>query len=297
MVAVSGFWPEAGSAVMDDDDLQDIGWVMWAGTIGLESPISSRIEAARAARCQRFSVGAPDFLSADVPPAEIGRVAREAGLDLVVDPIMGWCGTERMAGPYGAFSRDEVLAIAAEIGAVAFTALGPFQPGIGLAEVAVSFGDLCDRAGEFGARVHLEFMPGTAIVDLRGALDVIEAADRDNGGVLLDTLHFFLGNPDMRVLAQVPGDRVFAVQVSDAPAAFDGDYTEATFHRLVPGDGAIDLPAVLGALDQARGLHWVGPEVISPSTAAMPPAEAATLTTNRIRDIIRSVRANPPPGR
>ena len=282
---------------MDDDDLQDIGWVMWAGTIGLDSPISARIDAALAARCQRFSIGAPDLLSVELAPAEIGRAARDAGLELVVDPIMGWCGTERMPGPYGALSRDEVLAIASEIGAVAFTALGPFQPGIGLEEVARSFGDLCDRAGEFGARVHLEFMPGTAVVDLRGALDVIEAADRANGGVLVDTFHFFRGNPDMSVLAQLPGDRVFAVQVSDAPASFHGDYGEATFHRLLPGDGAIDLPGILGALDRAGGLHWIGPEVISPFTAAMPAAEAATLTTRRIRDIIRSVRAGTPSDR
>ena len=57
---------------MNEDDLKDIGWVMWAGTIGLDSPISARIEAAQAARCQRFSVGPPDFLSPELPPADIG---------------------------------------------------------------------------------------------------------------------------------------------------------------------------------------------------------------------------------
>jgi sugar phosphate isomerase/epimerase len=279
---------------MNDDDLEDIGWVMWAGTIGLDSPIPARIQAAHAARCQRFSVGPPDFLSPERPPADIGSAARDAGLDLVIDPILGWCGSERLPGPYGALSRDEVLAIAADLGAVALTALSPFQPGVTLDEVARSFSDLCDRAGDFGARVHLEFMPGTAVADVQAALDVVEAAGRANGGVLVDTFHFFRGNPDLDALARVPGDRVFAIQVSDAPAEFDGDYGEATFHRLLPGDGAIDLAGVLRTLDAAGGLHWVGAEVISPSTAAMPPAEAATQTTERIRAIIRSFRAAAP---
>ncbi len=279
---------------MNDTDLDDVGWVMWAGTIGLESPIPARVEAARAAGCQRFSVGAPDFLDPGMPPAEIGRMAKDAELGLVIDPIMGWCGGERLPGPYGAFSSDEVLAIAAELGAEALTALGPFQPGITREDVARSFARLCDQAGEFGARVHLEFMPGTATVDIAGACDVIEAAGRDNGGILVDTFHFFLGNPDMGALARVPGERVFAVQVSDAPADFDGDYANATFHRLLPGDGAIDLESVLGTLDRVGGLRWVGPEVISPVTAAMAPADAGAEATERIRRIVRTIRSGAP---
>jgi sugar phosphate isomerase/epimerase len=273
------------------DDLDDIGWVMWAGTIGLDSPISARIEAAHASGCQRFSVGPPDFLASEFPPASIGRAARDAGLDLVIDPIVGWCGEERLPGPYGALSPDEVLAIASDLGAVALTALGPFQPAMSRDEVARSFRVLCDRAGDFGAQVHLEFMPGTAIVDVPAAIAVIETADRGNGGVLVDTFHFFRGNPDMDALAGLPGDRVFAVQVSDAPAEFNGDYAEATFHRLMPGDGEIDLAGLLRTLDRSGGLHWVGPEVISPVTAAMPPASAAVKATERIRDIVRSARA------
>jgi sugar phosphate isomerase/epimerase len=277
---------------MSAADLDDIGWVMWAGTIGLESPIHARIEAARAAGCQRISVAGPDFLDAALPPAEIGRIARDAGLGLVIDPIMGWCGDERMPGPYGALSSDEMLAIARDLEAEMITALGPFQPGITRDGVAHSFAKLCDQAGDFGARVHLEFMPGTATVDIVGATELIDAAGRDNGGILVDTFHFFRGNPDMGALAKVPGDRVFAVQVSDAPVEFSGDYGEATFNRLLPGDGAIDLPAVLGTLDQLGGLHWVGAEVISPTTAAMPPGEAASEATERIRNIIRSVRSD-----
>jgi sugar phosphate isomerase/epimerase len=274
------------------EDLADIGWVMWAGTIGLESPVAARIEAAQAAGCQRTSVAAPDFLDPAQPPAEIGRAVRDAGLGLVIDPIMGWCGTERLPGPWGALSTDEVLDIAADIGAVAMTALGPFETGITVQEVARSYGDLCDRAGEFGARVHLEFMPGTAIGDLGTACDVVEAAGRENGGILVDTFHFFRGNPDPAALARVPGDRIFAVQVSDAPAEFDGDYAAATFNRLLPGDGAFDLTGLLAALDRCGGLRWVGAEVISPATAAMPPAAAATEATERIRAIIRSARSS-----
>ncbi len=243
---------------MDRVDLDDIGWVMWAGTIGLDSPIPARIEAARAAGCKRISVATPDFLDPALPPSEIAGLAKDAGLDLVIDPIMGWSGGEQMPGPYGALTSDEVLAIAAEVGAVSMTALGPFQPGISREEVARDFGLLCDRAADFGGRVHLEFMPGTATVDVGGALEVIDGAGRDNGGVLVDTFHFFRGNPDMAALARLPGDRVFAVQVSDAPADFDGDYGTSTFNRLLPGDGAIDLEGVLGALDRAGGLNWVG---------------------------------------
>ena len=37
--------------------LDDVGWVLWAGTIGLESSIPARIEAALAGGFSRVSIG------------------------------------------------------------------------------------------------------------------------------------------------------------------------------------------------------------------------------------------------
>ena len=148
------------------------------------------------------------------------------------------------------------------------------------------------RAAGFGARVHLEFIPFTIVRTLRIAWDLVRAADRPNGGLVFDTWHFFRGEPDFEVLAGIPGDRIFQVQLDDAPAVPSGPLREETQRRLLPGDGALDLVAAIRALDRIGGLRRVGPEVISPDLAALPILDAATLAMDRTRAIVAAALAD-----
>ena len=67
---------------------------------------------------------------------------------------------------------------------------------------------------------------------------------------------------------------------------------EDTQNRLLPGDGDLDLPRAVRALDRIGALRWVGPEVISPVTEAMPPVEAARVAVDRVRELIARVRSD-----
>jgi len=157
--------------------------------------------------------------------------------------------------------------------------------------LAEHFGRVCDRAAGFGAQVHLEFMPFTVVRNLRIAWDLVRGADRPNGGLVFDTWHFFRGEPDFDVLAGIPGDRIFCVQVDDAAAVPQGSLREETSRRLLPGDGALDLIAAVQALHQIGALRLVGPEVISPELAAMPVLDAAALAMERTRAIVDAALA------
>ena len=111
---------------------------------------------------------------------------------------------------------------------------------------------------------------------MKGASDLVRLADRPNGGMVFDTWHFFRVNPDFDALEAVPGDRIFAVQVSDGGADFVEGLLADTFrHRRLPGDGVFDLVRVLRVLDRIGGLNMAGPEVLSVELHALPPLEAA----------------------
>ena len=148
------------------------------------------------------------------------------------------------------------------------------------------FARLCDRAADIGALVHLEFMPVSCVGTLRHAWTIVREADRDNGGIAFDTLHFFRGDPDFDLLATVPGDRIYCVQINDAPAERRSSLREETRNRLLPGDGDLDLPRAVRALAEIDALRWVGPEVISPSLEAMPAVRAARLAGDKVRELI-----------
>lgn len=273
----------------------DVGWVLWAGTVGLDGPLPARIEAAVAGGFDRVSLSPLDVAAATkegIAVQDLGRGIRDAGLDMVLDPVMGWYSDAPAPGPYGAFQLDDVLRMGEVLGVAALSVLGPFSPdGATASEIERRFAALCDRAGDFGAQVQLEFMPFTVIPDAQSAWSLVQGADRDNGGLVVDTWHFFRGNPDLAALETVPGDRIFAVQVSDADLEPKGSLGEDTFHRRLPGDGAFDLAALLRTLDRMDALRWVGPEVISPETAAMAPVDAARVAGERVRSLVAAARA------
>lgn len=281
----------------------EMRWVLWAGTLGLESPIQSRIDAAAATGYHRISVSPLDVLRATeegLARKELRARLTDAGIEVAIDPVMTWYGPPLPGVPLGDVSVEEILTMSEALEAVSLGAIANPAAAVPPAELAEPFALLCDRAAEVGARVHLEFMPMLPIDDVAAAWAIVSGAARDNGGLLVDTWHFFRGNPDFSVLARIPGERIFGVQVADA-APFTGDLGRDTFERLMPGDGELDLVAVVEVLDGIGGLGCVGPEVISPLTAAMHPEEAARVARARISAVIeraRSGRRGPvaPPG-
>jgi sugar phosphate isomerase/epimerase len=224
--------------------------------------------------------------------AEIGRQAAEFGLELVMDPVMNWY-PDRAPSPsrFAGVSTDDALRMCEALGATSLTVIATATSDVPVPELAGHFGRVCDRAADFGADVHLEFMPFTVVRNLRIAWDLVRGAARPNGGLVFDTWHFFRGDPEFDVLAGIPGDRIFCVQLDDAPAVPQGPLREETARRLLPGDGALDLPAAIRALHRIGALRWVGPEVISPELAAMPVLDAATLAMDRTRAIVGAALA------
>jgi len=272
------------------------GYTLWAGTVGFTSPLAERFAAAAATGCREATLSPPDVLRAaqdGTAAAEIGRQARDLGLDLVVDPVMNWY-PDREPSPsrFAGVSTDDALRICEALGVTSLSAIATASSDVPVPDLAGYFGRLCDRAAGFGARVHLEFIPFTIVRTLRIAWDLVRAADRPNGGLVFDTWHFFRGEPDFEVLAGIPGDRIFYVQLDDAPAVPSGPLREETQHRLLPGDGALDLVAAIRALDRIGGLRRVGPEVISPDLAALPILDAATLAMDRTRAIVAAALAD-----
>jgi sugar phosphate isomerase/epimerase len=274
----------------------DVNWVLWAGTVGFESSLPVRFVAAAETGCARVTLSPPEVLraaEAGTPTREIATMARDLGLELIVDPVMNWY-PDRTPSPsrFAGVSTDEALRLCEELGAVSCSAIGTGASDVPADALAEQFAAVCDRAAGFGMDVHLEFIPFTFIYDIGMAWDIVRVADRPNGGLVFDTWHFFRGTPDYDTLARVPGERIFQVQLDDALAAPEGTLREETQRRLLPGEGGLDLPTALRALDAIGGLRWAGPEVINPELAALPVKEAAGLALNRSRAAVAQALPN-----
>ena len=63
-------------------------------------------------------------------------------------------------------------------------------------------------AAGHGLTAVLEFMPWTAVRDLQAAREIVEAAGRPNGGILVDALHLDRSGSTLDQVAALPAARV-----------------------------------------------------------------------------------------
>ena len=111
------------------------------------------------------------------------------------------------------------------------------------------YAETCDLAAAYGLTVDLEFPSFSRLRTLDEALDIVRAADRPNGGILVDTLYLHLSRVDIGELLHVPSDLLHFLHISDAlPGIADtreGMIQLARDARLYPGEGCIDFAGII----------------------------------------------------
>jgi sugar phosphate isomerase/epimerase len=115
-----------------------------------------------------------------------------------------------------------------------------------------TFAALCDMAKALGLTVNFEFPSFSRIGDLRQAADIVDSANRYNGGILIDLLYMHFGRIRLEELDLLPPQWFRLVHLCDAPAAIpatrEGQIHIARGERLYPGEGAIDIAGILNRL-------------------------------------------------
>lgn len=115
-------------------------------------------------------------------------------------------------------------------------------------EVAArQLGELADLAAGFGIRLAYEALAwGRYVMDYRHAWRLVERADRPNLGVCLDSFHILSRANDPAGIELIPGEKIFFLQLADAPVLDMDLLSWSRHHRLFPGEGGFDLPRFLG---------------------------------------------------
>ncbi len=146
------------------------------------------------------------------------------------------------------------------------------------------FSALCDRARQAGTAIALEIMPWTNLRTIDEGLAVVAGADTANGGLLLDIWHLARAGVPYRDIAKIPLRYLQHVELDDADAEVIGTLLEDTLdRRRLCGDGALDVPAFVQAVQAAGYRGPYGVEIISHEHRQRPLDEAARLSFNSAR--------------
>lgn len=120
------------------------------------------------------------------------------------------------------------------------------------ARLTDNFGALCDLGHSLGLKPYIEPMPWTDVKDVRQAGRIVTAANRPNGGIIIDPIHFDRSGSSVEDIAALPAELFGYMQFCDAPAERPTDLPgllfQARCERNFPGEGGLDLAALLDAL-------------------------------------------------
>ena len=151
-----------------------------------------------------------------------------------------------------------------------------------------SFAAFCDRAAPFGLTGDLEFMPWSNAPDLASAIRIVGEADRPNGAILIDPLHFDRSDSRLEDIARIPRAWLNYWQLCDAPkerpTTIDGLLHTARSERMFPGEGGLDLVSLVRALPADMPISLEVPTVELARTVG--PLERARRAVARTHELL-----------
>jgi 4-hydroxyphenylpyruvate dioxygenase len=101
---------------------------------------------------------------------------------------------------------------------------------------------LGERAGERGMRVAYEALAwGRHVSEYDHAWRLVEAADHPALGVCLDSFHILSRGTSLGTIAEIPADKLFFLQLADAPHLVMDVLQWSRHYRCFPGQGGFDL--------------------------------------------------------
>lgn len=221
-------------------------------TVSISGEFEEKLSAIARAGFDGIEIFENDFLAFDRSPAEVGQMVRDHGL--TVSLFQPFRDFEGMPEPFRSRNFDRAerkFDLMAELGTdimLICSNTSPVSLG-GIDRAAADFRELGERAAKRGLRVGYEALAwGRHIYDHRDAWEIVRRADHPNIGLILDSFHTLARKIDVNSIRSIPGDRIFIVQLADAPQIeMDLLYWSRHF-RNMPGEGDLAVTPFMQAI-------------------------------------------------
>ncbi|GAA1737168.1 dehydroshikimate dehydratase QsuB [Isoptericola hypogeus] len=216
-------------------------------TVCLSGSLEDKLYACADAGFDGVEIFEPDLVVSDRSPEEIRALADRLGLSLdLYQPFRDFEGVAPDLLEDNLRRARERFATARRLGiGTVLVCSNVATATVDDDEVsAAQLRRLGDLAAEHGIRVAFEALAwGRFVDDYRRSWRIAERAGHEAVGVCLDSFHILARGHDPAGIEEIPGDKIFFVQLADAPALTMDVLSWSRHHRLFPGEGAWDLGA------------------------------------------------------
>ena len=151
--------------------------------------------------------------------------------------------------------------------------------------VQMSLVQVAQAAGRRGLRAALEFQANSSFGNnLQTAAALVGEVGSPHLGLCLDAFHFHVGPSKTEDLAYVTRDNLFHVQLcdlADTPRELARDSA-----RILPGEGDINLPAIVDHLRRIDYRGCVSLELLNPQLSQVSPLQLGEIGLTALRKLL-----------
>jgi 4-hydroxyphenylpyruvate dioxygenase len=214
-------------------------------TISLSGPLEEKLTAAAQAGFDGVEIFEGDLIACRLSPAEVRRRATDLGLRMLLyQPFRDYEAVPDDLLERNLRRAEHKFGLMASLGASTLLVCSNVSPAAidDQARAAGQLHQLAERAGRHGMRIAYEALAwGRHIRSYASAWQLVAAADHPQLGICLDSFHILSLGHDPGAIRDIPGEKIFFLQLADAPPLNMDTVAWSRHYRCFPGQGGFDL--------------------------------------------------------
>jgi 4-hydroxyphenylpyruvate dioxygenase len=258
-------------------------------TVSLSGSLQEKLAAAAAAGFDGVELFADDVAASGMPAREVRLRADSLGLSVMLyQPLRDF-----EAGPPDRFAENlrrarQTFELMIQLGAPMLLVCSSTAPAAIDDDMyaAAQLRQLACLGAEYGVRVAYEALAwGTCVSSHQHAWRLVAAAAHDNLGICLDSFHILAAGHGISAIRDLPADKIFFLQLADAPLMDLDPKTWSRNHRCFPGHGDLGLAEFAG---DVLATGYAGPwslEIFNPVLRQSEPRELAASAMRSLLDL------------
>lgn len=221
-------------------------------TVCLSGTLEEKMRACAAAGFDGIEIFEPDLIVSPDGPEEIRGLAARLGLSLdLFQPFRDFEGVSDELLEENLYRAEAKFALMNRLGVdtmlVCSNVATATRDDDDLA--AAQLRRLGEVAAGYGVRLAYEALAwGRYVNDFEHAQRIVDLADHPNVGTCLDSFHILSRGWDPAGIEKIPVEKIFFVQLADAPELSMDVLSWSRHYRVFPGEGAFDLTTFMAHL-------------------------------------------------
>lgn len=221
-------------------------------TVSISGELTEKLAAIAEAGFDGIEIFENDFLAFDGTPRDVATMAADAGLAIsLYQPFRDFEGLPEPQRQRAFDRAERKFDVMGELGTdlmLICSSVSPISLG-GIDRAADDLRELGERAARRGLRIGYEALAwGRHVNDHRDAWEIVRRADHANVGLILDSFHTLARKTDVSTIRSIPKEKIFIVQLADAPAIPMDLLYWSRHYRNMPGEGDLAVTEFMRAV-------------------------------------------------